>query len=95
MRLLESKQLQRPVSKLIMAPFNAVNFSFSSIQGLLVQTLSHFIINMKQRSVLIKHIIGMNRNIQQNNVIFHANQKDIRVHATEISADALSDMIIL
>jgi hypothetical protein len=50
---------------------------------------------MKQRSVLIKHIIGMNRNIQQNNVIFHANQKDIQVHNTEISADALSDMIIL
>ena len=95
MRSLESKQLRRPISKLIMAPFNAVNFSFSSIQGLLVETLSHFIINMKQRSVLIKHIVGMYRNIQQNNVIFHANQKDIRVHDTEISDDALSDMIIL
>jgi len=37
----------------------------------------------------------MNRNIQQNNVIFHANQKDIRVHDTGISDDALPDMIIL
>jgi len=50
---------------------------------------------MKQRSVLIKNIVGMYRNIQQNNVIFHANQKDIRVHDTEISDDALPDMIIL
>ena len=50
---------------------------------------------MKQRSVLIKHIIGMNRNIQQNNVIFRANQKDIRVHDTEISNVALPNIILL
>ena len=43
----------------------------------------------------MQNIVGMNRNIQQNDVIFHANQKDIRVHDTEISDDALSDMIIL
>ena len=37
----------------------------------------------------------MNRNIQENNVIFHANQKDIQVHDTEISDDGLPNIIIL
>jgi hypothetical protein len=46
---------------------------------------------MKQRSVLMQHIVGMNKSIQQNNVIFHANQKDIQVHDTEISDVALPD----
>jgi len=56
--------------------------------------LSHFIVNMTQRSVLTQNIVGMNRNIQQNNVIFHANQKDIRVHDTEISDVALPNIIL-
>ena len=43
----------------------------------------------------MQNIVGMNRNIQQNNVIFHANQKDIQVHDTEISNVALPNIILL
>jgi len=42
----------------------------------------------------MQHIVDMNRNLQQNNVISYANQKDIRVHDTEISDDALPNIII-
>jgi hypothetical protein len=89
MRYMSAKKLCRPVSHFIIASFNAVSMSFSSIQGVLVYTLSHCIISTKQRSILIQHQKHMSKRCH-----FPYKPKDIRVFDKKICDVRLPNIII-